>query len=113
MIGQMRTWSRSAVAANYPLTLLQKIEPMSKELLIKEKNEKLKQFIFQKYQDGELDNSTLLQHIEVCGAYLNLKTISDYAKANGITYNGVLERIKTGKIHYVELFGTKFVGENL
>jgi hypothetical protein len=49
----------------------------------------------------------------VCGAYLNLKTISDYAKANGITYNGVLERIKTGKIHYVELFGTKFVGENL
>lgn len=32
---------------------------MSETLTIKEKNEKLKTFIFQKFQDGELDNDTL------------------------------------------------------
>lgn len=85
---------------------------MSKELTINEKNDKLKQFIFQKYQDGELDNSTLLQHIELCGAYLNLKTIPDYAKSKNISYNGVLERVKTNKILLVELFNVKFIIDN-
>ena len=85
---------------------------MSKEITIKEKNDKLKQFIFQKYQNGELDNSTLLQHIELCGAYLNLKTIPDYAKLKNISYNGVLERVKTNKILLVELFNVKFIIDN-
>lgn len=85
---------------------------MSKQLTIKEKNDKLKQFIFQKYQDGELDNSTLLQHIELCGSYLNLKTIPDYAKLKNITYNGVLERVKANKILLVELFNVKFIIDN-
>jgi len=31
---------------------------MSETLTIKEKNDKLKTFIFQKFQDGELDNDT-------------------------------------------------------
>ena len=46
---------------------------MSETLTIKEKNDKLKNFIFQKFQDGELDNDTLVQLIEQAGNYLNLK----------------------------------------
>ena len=80
---------------------------MSETLTIKEKNEKLKVFIFQKFQDGELDNETLVQLIEQAGNYLNLKTIPDYAKANNISYNGVK---KTRKI--IELFNVKFVIDN-
>lgn len=80
---------------------------MSKELTIKEKNDKLKQFIFQKFQDGELDNSTLVELIILAGNYLNLKTIPDYAKENKMTYSGV----KNNR-HVVELFNVKFVIDN-
>ena len=80
---------------------------MSETLTIKEKNEKLKVFIFQKFQDGELDNNTLVQLIEQAGNYLNLMTIPDYASANNMSYNGVK---KTRKI--VELFNVKFVIDN-
>lgn len=80
---------------------------MSQTLTIKEKNEKLKEFIFQKFQDGELDNDTLVQLIEQAGNYLNLKTIPDYAKDSGLSYNGVKNNRKT-----IELFGVRFVIDN-
>ena len=80
---------------------------MSERLTIKEKNEKLKVFIFQKFQDGELDNDTLVQLIEQAGNYLNLKTVSDYAKTNNMSYNGVKNNRKI-----VELFNVKFVIDN-
>jgi len=76
-------------------------------LTIKEKNDKLKTFVFQKFQDGELDNDTLVQLIEQAGNYLNLKTISDYAQASGMSYNGVKNNRKI-----VELFNVKFVIDN-
>jgi len=85
---------------------------MSEALTIKEKNEKLKNFIFQKFQDNELDNSTLLQLIEQAGMYLNLCTVANYATLNKITYNGVLDRIKSGKIKEYNLFGVRFVIDN-
>lgn len=80
---------------------------MSETLTIKEKNEKLKAFIFQKFQDGELDNNTLVQLIEQAGKYLNLKTVSDYAKSHNMSYNGVKNNRKI-----VELFNVKFVIDN-
>jgi len=80
---------------------------MDKVLTIKEKNEKIKVFIFQKFQDGELNNDTLVQLIEQAGSYLNLKTIPDYAKENNMSYNGVKNNRKI-----VELFGVKFVIDN-
>lgn len=80
---------------------------MNEMLTIKEKNERLKAFIFQKYQDGELDNSTLVQLIELAGQFLNLKTIPDFAKENGMTYNGVKNNRKI-----IEIFNIKFVIEN-
>lgn len=80
---------------------------MSETLTIKEKNEKLKTFIFQKFQDGELDNDTLVQLIAQAGNYLNLKTVSDYAKLHNMSYNGVKNNRKI-----VELFNVKFVIDN-
>lgn len=60
----------------------------------------------------ELENNEITSLIDLLGSYLNLKTISDYSKANNISYNGVLERIKSGKIKEYTLFNVKFVIDN-
>jgi hypothetical protein len=80
---------------------------MSEILTIKEKNEKLKTFIFQKFQDGELDNDTLVQLIAQAGKYLSLQTISDYAKTHKMSYNGV----KNNRT-IITLFNVSFVIDN-
>jgi hypothetical protein len=80
---------------------------MSETLTIKEKNEKLNTFIFQKFQDGELDNDTLVQLIAQAGNYLNLQTISDYAKTHKMSYNGV----KNNRT-IITLFNVSFVIDN-
>ena len=80
---------------------------MSETLTIKEKNEKLKTFIFQKFQDGELDNDALVQLIAQAGNYLNLQTISDYAKTHKMSYNGV----KNNRT-IITLFNVSFVIDN-
>ena len=67
------------------LTLIQKIEPMKTI----ENTKKLKEFIYNKFVSNELDNDSLVQIIELSGSLLNLKTISDYAKDNNLSYNGV------------------------
>ena len=80
---------------------------MSETLTIKEKNEKLKTFIFQKFQDGELDNDALVQLIAQAGNYLSLQTISDYAKTHKMSYNGV----KNNRT-IITLFNVSFVIDN-
>ena len=63
---------------------------------------------FEKYIfDGNVSNEELVQIIEVCGQYLNLKTISDYCKVNNISYNGA-KNFRTK----IELFGVKFIIDN-
>ena len=48
-----------------------------------------------------------IQFIELAGSYLNLQTISYYAKSNNMSYNGVKKcRLVT------EIFGTKYVIDN-
>lgn len=56
---------------------------------------------------GELDNSDLVQLIELAGSYLNICTIPNFSKQNNLSYNGVkkFRNIKT-------IFGVKFVIEN-
>jgi hypothetical protein len=56
---------------------------------------------------GELSNDDLIQIIELCGRYLNLQTISDYARENNISYNGV-KKCRSGR----EIFNVKFVIDN-
>jgi len=72
-----------------------------------ENTKKLCEFIHNKVCDNSLNNDSLVQIIELCGDYLNLKTISNYAKENELSYNGVKNN-RTIK----ELFGAKFVIDN-
>lgn len=68
---------------------------------------KLKDVIGESVHNNELDNSEVVQIIELLGGYLNLKTISDYAKTNNLSYNGVKKCRNV-----VEIFNVKFVIDN-
>jgi hypothetical protein len=68
---------------------------------------KLLNFIAEKFENNELDNADMVQIIELCGMYLNLQTISDYAKEHNLSYNGVKNHRQI-----VNLFGNKYVLEN-
>jgi len=61
----------------------------------------------QSIHDGKWSNAALVQLIELSGEYLNIKTIPDYCKETGLSYNGV-KKCRT----IVEIFGTKFVIDN-
>ena len=74
---------------------------------IDDNTRKLIEFIASKYEAGELNNNSLVQIIELAGQYLNLKTISDYAKANRISYNGAKKYRRN-----ISLFNVKFIIDN-
>ena len=57
----------------------------------------LRDKFFANYEAGAISDDELVQIIELASNYLNLKTITNYAKANKITYNGALKR-RTQKI---------------
>lgn len=69
---------------------------------------KICEHLSKRIEAGELSNDDMVQIIEHTGAYLNIKTIPDYAKANDMSYNGV-KKHRTIK----EIFNTKFVIDNL
>ncbi len=69
--------------------------------------EDIKQNITDMVQFNELSNEDLVQIIEHAGMYLNLKTVSDYAKDNEMSYNGV-KKFR----NVVKIFNVKFVIEN-
>lgn len=69
--------------------------------------EKIKEYISKCMFKGELENDDLVQIIELCGKFLNLETIPNYAKKNNISYNGVK---KCRPI--VKMFEVKFVIDN-
>ena len=58
-------------------------------------------------QSGKWTNAGLVQLIELCGDFLNIKTIPNYAKENQISYNGAKKfRNK------VKIFNVNFIIEN-
>jgi len=69
--------------------------------------EKITEQVAKGTQHNNLSNDDLVQIIELCGAFLNLQTISDYARAEGISYNGAKNNRAVRK-----LFGVKFVIDN-
>ena len=69
--------------------------------------EKLINFIANKFENQELTNESLVQLIELGTDYLNLMTISNYARKNNMSYNGV-KKFRTT----VEIAGVKFVIDN-
>jgi len=63
--------------------------------------------IEKKIHNGELSNESLVQIIELCGRYLNIQTVSEYAKHNNISDNGA--RKYRNK---VKIFNRTFIIEN-
>lgn len=76
---------------------------MSKDKLINT----ICEHIGKRFVANELSNDDMVQLIEYCAGFLNLKTIPQYAKDNNLSYNGAknFRTIKT-------LFGVQFVIDN-
>jgi len=68
---------------------------------------KIADLIYESVNNDQLSNQDLAQLIELCGSFLNLKTIPDYAKANNLSYNGVKNHRQIQII-----FNIKFVIDN-
>ena len=64
--------------------------------------------LFYNYENGAISDEQLVQIFEQISGYLNLKTITNYAKANKITYNGALKR----KLHKIEIDKITFIIDN-
>jgi len=69
--------------------------------------ENISSLISESFESGKLNNSDLIQIIELCGMYLNLKTITEYAKQKKMSYNGE-KKFR----NIVKIFGCKFVVDN-
>lgn len=73
-----------------------------------ENTNKIKEFIYNKFVNDELNNESLVQIIELLGSLLNLQTIPNYAKENKLSYNGVKHHR-----NIITIFGVKYVLDNL
>lgn len=80
---------------------------MADQATIQANTEKLIAFVSRKFEAGELDNNSLIELFKHTGAYLNLQTISDYARDQKMSYEGVKRFRRIEIIH-----GVKFVIEN-
>jgi hypothetical protein len=80
---------------------------MNKQAEIQQNTTKLIEFISRKFETGELDNNSLVEVFKASGRYLNLQTISDYARDHKMSYEGVKKFRKIETIYNV-----KFVIDN-
>ena len=69
--------------------------------------DKIQEYISKVVNKGDLSNDDLVQIIALCGSYLNLQSISCYAKENKMSYNGV-KKFR----NVVDIFGCKLVIDN-
>ena len=75
-------------------------------------SQKINSRISELVQKGELNNLDLISITNNICDFFNLKTYSDYARDEKISYNGVKTRLEAGKIESIELFGVKFIIDN-
>jgi hypothetical protein len=75
--------------------------------VLSDKGKLLIDFFGKKMMQGDYTNDDLVQFIEFAGDFLNLQTISDYAKSNNLSYNGVKNNREI-----VTLFNVKYVIDN-
>jgi hypothetical protein len=74
---------------------------------IQENERKLREFCRRKFEAGEISNDGLVELFKDMGSYLNLQTISDYARDHNMSYPGV---VKGRRVE--EIFNVKFVVDN-
>lgn len=68
----------------------------------------LRDKFFANYEAGAITNEQLVQIIEQASVYLNLQTLTNYAKSSGLSYNGAKKRQKS----IVLIDGVQFVINN-
>lgn len=68
---------------------------------------KVEEYVYKCLQKNEIDNKDLVQIIERVNIYLNLKTITQFAKDKNKSYNGIKNHQ-----NIINLFGCKFVADN-
>lgn len=73
-----------------------------------ELKDKIIRNIYKGIENEMLTNNDLVQIIEHSGKLLNLQTVSDYAKSNGISYNGAKNFRQK-----VNIFNVNFIIDNL
>jgi len=65
----------------------------------------IRERLFEVIHNGEINNRDLVQIFEHISIILNLKTISNYAKSEKISYNGALkrktERLIVDKVEFI------------
>ena len=81
---------------------------MTKQAEIQQNTTKLIEFISRKFETGELDNTSLVEVFKASGRYLNLQTISDYAREHKMSYEGVKKFRKIAKIKTCSMHGRPF-----
>jgi len=65
--------------------------------------------LFECIHNGELEFEDMVKIFELLGHMLNVKTVSEYARTNNISYQGALKR----KLDVIEFGGLKLVTDNL
>ena len=69
--------------------------------------DKIEEYVYKCICSNELSEGSLVQLFERLNTFTNLKTITQYAKDNNISYNGAKNNRKV-----IELFGVKFIADN-
>lgn len=72
----------------------------------------IKEHLYEKVQNNELQNDDLVEIIDLLGSFLNLETISYYSKRVNLDYSSIKARVKSGKLKPYELFKIKFIIDN-
>jgi hypothetical protein len=70
---------------------------------------KVKDRMVELINSNQLDMSCELQIFEAINKKYGFQTLSDYARSQKISYNGALNRIKSGKEQYVLIANQIFV----
>jgi len=75
-----------------------------------EKEQNILKRIEELFINREVSNEFIVENIKLAGQYLNLQTVSDYAKTNKISYPAAMKNYNGRK--NIELFNVKFVIDN-
>ena len=73
-----------------------------------ENTKKIIDYLSEKYEKDELNDESLVKIIELCEDYLNLQTLTNYSKSEGISYNGAKKR----NLDIITIDGVKFIINN-
>jgi hypothetical protein len=78
------------MSANECVSPVKKNEPMATIT----RSELIRERLFECIHNSEIENDDLIKILEHLGKILNVKTLSQYARDNGLTYNGAKKRCK-------------------